>query len=229
MLGSHTDWFVNFTRNAEAKRCLNGLAFGALCLVLIVLTGCSTEQVVGGTVAATLVGARSPTNEVEQTYYLGVFDEKEQLPTQVYRVRLRGQASAISFTKFASGWLPAEVVDSLGTTISFEKDKNTVSVQRDPSLTDQAVPTGRKLILFGPEGFRKAPAGHRLVVVMGSSPETYFDTINQSLGAIAAVTQAQAPAISDRELFQSLVRLKAERERLESVTLPIQVELERVQ
>ncbi|TQV82323.1 hypothetical protein [Denitrobaculum tricleocarpae] len=206
-----------------------GWRLGFICLCLVVLSGCKTEEIALGVIGATVVGARTPTNEVEQTYYLGVFDEQEQLPTQVYRVRLRGQASAISFTKFASGWLPAEVVDTLGTTISFKKGENTVSVERNPDAQSGALPTGRKLILFGPEGFRKAPEGHRLVVVMGSSPETYFDAVNQSLGSIAAVTQNRAPAVTDSDLFQALVQLKDQRESLNAVTVPIQLELEKGQ
>lgn len=231
MRGNSTDMSVSRLEHSGLRRRRPRSVAGIVgaCLLSLALLGCDTESVVYGTIASTLVGARSPTNEVEQIYYLGVFDEQEQLPSQVYRVRLRGQASAISFTKFASGWLPAEVVDTLGTSVGFNKGSNTVSVTRDPSIANEGVPTGRKLILFGPEGFRKAPKGHRLVVVMGSSPETYFEAINQSLGSIAAVTQRQAPAVSDRELFQALVRLKAERDRLNAVAVPIRVELERGQ
>ena len=214
-------------RNRRRRSQLLGTMW--LCLLSAGLVGCNTDQVLYGSVAGTIVGAQSPTSEVEQTYYLGVFDEQEQLPAQVYRVRLRGQASSISFTKFASGWLPADVVDTLGTTITFDKEQAAVTLERDPNIGDNAVPTGRKLILFGPEGFRRAPKGHRLVVVMGSSPQTYFDAVSRSLGSIAAVTQGRAPAITDRELFHALVQLKAERDRLNAVTLPIRIELERVQ
>jgi hypothetical protein len=34
---------------------------------------------------------------------------------------MHGQASFISFAKFASGWVPAGLVDSLGSNISFNK------------------------------------------------------------------------------------------------------------
>ena len=37
----------------------------------------------------------------------------EQVPPSVYRVRVKGQASFLSATKFASGWVPADLVDSL--------------------------------------------------------------------------------------------------------------------
>lgn len=50
----------------------------------------------------TLLGARTPANEIEQIYYLGVFDPQEQLEPMVYRVRVHGQASPISGMKFGS-------------------------------------------------------------------------------------------------------------------------------
>src|SRR5262245_25846810 len=85
--------------------------------------GCSTteQNIALGVVAATFVNSRSAGSEIEQIYYLGVFDPQDQLPPTVYRVRVHGQASTFSFTKFASGWVRADLIDSLGTSVAFEK------------------------------------------------------------------------------------------------------------
>ena len=52
---------------------------------------------------------------------------------------------------------------------------------------NNSLPTGRKLVLFGPEGFRPVPKNHRLVIVMGSNPEEFFKAIDESLGMISKV------------------------------------------
>ncbi|HYE32224.1 MAG TPA: hypothetical protein VEH27_12400, partial [Methylomirabilota bacterium] len=62
---------------------------------------------------ATLSGSQMITDELEQIYYLGVFDPLEQLPPTIYRVTVRGQSSALNRSKFASGWVPAPFIDSL--------------------------------------------------------------------------------------------------------------------
>jgi hypothetical protein len=110
-------------------------------------------------VGATVVGARSPTHEIEQVYYLGIVDPHEQVPTAIYRVTVRGQASFISNTKFASGWAPAELVDSLNSHIGFQEDSAGVSTTQPAGGGQMSrLQTGRRLVLFGPEGFREAPA-----------------------------------------------------------------------
>lgn len=47
-----------------------------------------------GAAAVTVVGAQTPSQSIEQTYYVGVFDPKEQIPPALYRLTVRGQASA---------------------------------------------------------------------------------------------------------------------------------------
>lgn len=88
----------------------------AACLALCAAS-CSTPQKIGA--AAVAVGGMTPGQEIEQVYYLGVVDPQEQLPTSLYRVHVRGQASLVSKTKFASGWVPANAVDSLTVTPAF--------------------------------------------------------------------------------------------------------------
>ena len=188
------------------------------------MSGCSTEEIIGGTVAATLLGASSPSHEIQQIYYLGAFDPQGQLPPTVYRIRVHGQASFISFTKFASGWVPAPFIDSLTADVSFKGAKSTsVQVDQGASETLAKLTTGRRLMLFGPEGFREAPKDHRLVVVMGSDPSEFFEAIDESLGDIAQLQAAQrqreeAQQISKSEfggeLFTALAHLRAERSRL---------------
>ncbi len=44
-------------------------------------TGClTTGESVAAAIGATLFGAQSPNNEIEQIYYLGVFDPQGQIP-----------------------------------------------------------------------------------------------------------------------------------------------------
>ena len=49
-------------------------------------------------------------------------------------------------------------------------------------------------MMFGPEGFREAPANHRLVVVMGADPSAFFEAVDQTLGVIAQATQGISKA-----------------------------------
>lgn len=187
------------------------------------LTGCSSTagNIALGAAGATLVGARSPGQELEQTYYLGVFDPQEQLPPMVYRVRVRGQASFLSQMKFGSGWVPANLIDSLGTGVQFDDGQTHVSIKKgnDPLATLQ---TGRRLVLFGPEGFREAPKDHRLVIVMGSSPEKWFNAMDQSLGAVNQVISQQRNEALIRMLLSALSDTRRERLRLERLKTDVE-------
>jgi len=188
------------------------------------LTACSSTEgnVALGVVAATVLGANAPTQEIEQTYYLGAFDPRGQLPPTVYRIRLHGQASFISFMRFASGWVPAPFIDSLNSSVGFGDEKLT-AVEIDAEASDKLshLTTGRRLMLFGPEGFREAPRDHRLVVVMGSSPETFFDAIDTSLGIIAEARAKQRGNELDRALFDVLAALQSERQRIQALETDI--------
>ena len=189
------------------KRWRHGLPYALLPLIL---TGCgltSEQQISATVVGATVVGAGAPAQEVEQVYYLGIFDPQEQIPPSVYRIRVHGQASFLSGMQFASGWVPAHMADSLGVGISTgPKGKVTID-----SANDQFKPfkAGRRLMMFGPEGFREAPADHRLVIVMGSSPEVFFNAINDSLGVVAMATQEQGSSTLNRLLFETLANLRS--------------------
>lgn len=192
-----------------------------LACIGLALSGCEDIRgtVALGVIGATVIGGQAPTHEIEQIYYLGVFDPQDQLPPQVYRVRVHGQSSFLNATKFASGWVPADVIDSLGTSIGFNKDSNRIEITKGDKDELSKLKTGRRLVMFGPEGFREAPANHRLVVVMGASPEKFFAAIDETLGIVAQAmqdaSQGEKTAELDRKLFEALTRMKSEREGLD--------------
>ncbi|MBM4440001.1 MAG: hypothetical protein FJ027_06255 [Candidatus Rokubacteria bacterium] len=182
-------------------------------LVVIALSSAACANmggIIGGTVGATLAGAASPTHEVEQIYYLGVFDGREQLPESIYRITVKGQASFLSFTKFASGWVPAAVVDSLGGKVSLSAEAATqgLTITAPHAEAVSNLQTGRRLVLFGPEGFREAPRDHRLVIVMGTSPENFFKAIDTALGDMAQIQVERDSGGLQRELMQALADLR---------------------
>ena len=188
----------------------------AMLVLLLFGNGCkTTSDTVAASIGGTAFLAHSPNNEIEQIYYLGVFDPQEQVPPTVYRVRVHGQASSFNFTRFASGWVPADVIDSLGTRINFEKDEGAPKI--DDTEKNDAPPTGRKLVLFGPEGFRQAPKDHRLVIVMGSSPEKFFKAIDKSLGVVSKVKVQQQDTKLRQEMFEAMLHLSNERQHLDEL------------
>lgn len=199
----------------------------AALLGCLFLSGCATTE---GTVGLTAAGATaffggSPNNELEQIYYFGVFDEREQLPPMFYRVRVRGQASGLSGVKFASGWVKAGLIDSLGTSVSMDMASGnaTLAKTEQPVFGDDEA--DRALILFGPERFRRAPKDHRLVIVMGSSPESYFSAMDQVLGQMSQATAEKVSQDMERELFKALVQLAAEKESLAALDKDVALEL----
>jgi hypothetical protein len=197
------------------------LAYGSITLACLI-AGCSTSK--GNTalaVGATLALGHTPTTNIVQTYYLGVFDPREQLPPTIYRVRVQGQSSGLSWTKFASGWVHADLVDSLSGSITMEKTG--VKLGQTPngdSLAKELDKSGlnRRLVMFGPEGFREAPKNHRLVVVMGNNPDGFFGAVDRALGTLASVTQplGAGPEVV-RELWSDLSRLRQEKRAVQTL------------
>ena len=202
------------------------LAFG----VLLGLCGCASPAGTAGLVAGgvTVVGAQAPTHEIEQIYYLGVFDPHEQLPSTIYRLTVRGQSSFLSTTKFASGWVPAQLIDSLNTHINFDSanggSENLVFHQGDNSTLSSLKP-GRRLVMFGPEGFREAPRDHRLVMVMGASPEKFFKAMDEALGQISGLSLSTKNGAIDRKLFEDLLTVKQNKESLDELQRELPNEL----
>lgn len=180
-------------------------------------SGCTTtNDTIAAGIGGTALAAHSPNNEIEQIYYLGVFDPQEQVPPTVYRVRVHGQASAISFMRFASGWVPANMIDSLGTRLYFQEAGGALKIE-DADEPSDALPTKRKLVLFGPEGFRQAPKDHRLVIMMGSNPEAFFKAIDTSLGMVSEAKARQFDASFQQDVLEALLEISTERQRLDEL------------
>ena len=194
----------------SVKKAYMALGCGA---ALTLLAGCGTPW--GGAalaVGSTGVLGNSPTSNIGQTYYLGAFDPLEQMPPTIYRIRVQGQASALSRTAFASGWVRADLVDSLSGRIEMEKNTVRITDPLTPAVLDNKSHLNRRLIMFGPEGFREAPKDHRLVVVMGSNPEAFISSVDRALGVVAGATQADAtgPDVA-REIWADMSRMREER------------------
>ncbi len=192
------------------------LAFAATLPAL--LTGCAsnlhTATLAG---AATALLAQAPTTELEQIYYLGVFDPREQVPPMIYRVRVHGQASLISLCKFASGWVPAQVADSLSSQIQYGDNGNLQLVKQDDSLKASALQAGRRLVLFGPEGFREAPRDQRLVIVMSGDPSKYFAAVSQVLGKTSTTPPAQSDSALARQILTGLMDAEGQKSQLDQL------------
>lgn len=200
----------------------NSFAIAGCAVALALLTGCATalQNSLAG-VAATGVLGNSPTSNITQTYYVGAFDPRQQLPPTIYRIRVQGQASALSRTAFASGWVRSDLVDSLSGRI--ETDKNNVRItgeklRRADVLDDDPGGLNRRLVMFGPEGFREAPKNHRLVVVMGANPESFFTSVDQALGVVAGATQPDAAGPDvEHALWSDMSRMREERRAMQTM------------
>jgi hypothetical protein len=194
--------------------------------------GCSTEgAIIGGAIGATAVLGSTPGHQLEQVYYLGMFDPQEQVPPTVYRVTVRGQASSFSLMKFGSGWVPANLVDSLNTRMSFgnASKSNTIQFQKGSPQEMAALKTGRRMVMFGPEGFREAPTDHRLVIVMGASPEEYFKAMDSVLGDISQA-QSELSQSKVKDIFiQTVLSIKDEQGSLKDLKHKVELENARQQ
>lgn len=215
----------------EEIRKMGTLRVAAILVAALTLAACSPTEIVGGAVGVTAYGAAAPTHEIEQIYYLGSVDPRGQLPPTIYRVRVHGQSSFLNATRFASGWIRSELADSLSTDFSF--DLSDKSKPHDLKINKGAVEdlarlrTGRRLVQFGPEGFREAPANHRLVIVMGTSPEEYFQAMEETLGQIGEMKLAQSSAQVKSGLFDDLATLQKHLAALEEIEDEMQASLGR--
>ncbi len=183
---------------------------------VICVAGCGTPwPYVGGVAGVAAVGGYSPGQEIEQTYYLGVFDPQEQVPPTIYRLSVHGQASVLSSTKFASGWVRSELIDSLNTRVGQDLQSGAITATTDSGFgTMTPITTGRRLVMFGPEGFREAPSDHRLVIVMGSSPQSFFSAVDEALGSVTSVAVERNNSEVQRKIFEQRELLLRERDRL---------------
>jgi hypothetical protein len=196
--------------------------------LFVMLAGCASPwQTFGLFAGATISGAYAPDREIEQIYYLGVYDPQEQVPPALYRIRVHGQASFISGVHFASGWVPAKVIDSLGGQVMTDPDNfgSALSITNGPDSYLSTLKTGRRLMMFGPEGFREAPRDHRLVIVMGASPEKYFEQIDKAMGDIGAVTLERNSTHVEKRLFEELTKMHQAHDSVRDLQLEVTQEL----
>lgn len=206
-----------------------------LCLVLLgcigLLFGCNSlpQTVALGAVVVTGVGAVIPGHDIEQVYYLGAFDPHEQVPPSLFRVRVRGQASILSWMRFGSGWVPANLIDSLGSNVEYNKASGVTKIEQADAKDLSSLKIGRRLIQFGPEGFREVPKNHRLVLVMGASPEEFFDAMDRALGDLSKAPVEQANDSLHRELFEALTSVTTERQLLDSAARDLQTDWSRLE
>lgn len=181
--------------------------------------GCGSPEAAMAVVGAggvTALGSAAVGHEIQQIYYLGVFDPREQTPSAIFRLTVRGQASAISLARFACGWVPAEVADSLNTDLSFQNGKIVTPSEAERKALG-GIETGRRLVLFGPEGFREAPRAHRLVLVMSSNPEKYFKAVSQTLEGLARIQVDRLDVQANQEILTELKAIHDERLALETL------------
>jgi hypothetical protein len=222
------------TKSAMRRACAVAGVLG------IAAGGCTqTDRITGLGIGGTLVLAQAPTQELEQTTYVGIFDPQDQIPPMVYRIRLRGQSSFMSFTKIQAGWAPAGVVDSLSTSFSLFAAGTDGKPGASPSLTmskatdvaaEQSIRSAsqqlnRRLVMFGPEGFREAPSNHRFVVVAGSSPESFFAAVDQVLGDVASARDGAGTRVLRSDLLDILSGLSADRRVAETLKRGLDVDL----
>lgn len=181
--------------------------------------------VILGTTSCASFGA----HKIHQIYYLGIFDPLEQVPPSLYRIRVRGQADFISRTNYAAGWVPAALVDSLGGSIAFDPESKELRFGPPGGDAKVELETGRRMMLFGPEGFREAPAGHRLAIVMASDPSKFFEAIDDVLGQLSAAKALSQsdPRTSKEAVLDRVLAATRERDALERLDLDVEPEDER--
>jgi hypothetical protein len=186
----------------------------ALC---VALSGCGALTIAQRNQVAGAIGAvgasMTPNADLEQTYYLGSFDPQGQVPPAVYRIRVRGQSSLLSTVRFASSWVPAEIVDALTGAIDINPKDGRLDVKNDGAGVT-GIANGRGMVTFGPEGFREAPRNHRLVIVMGTSPESVDQAFSSALGTVAKVRAGESTVTFDKGVVELLASLGSERLRL---------------
>lgn len=193
--------------------------FASLIVLLAVsTTGCNSlpQNIALGAAITTAVGAVIPGHDIEQVYYLGSFDPQEQIPPALYRVRVRGQASIISWMRFGSGWVPAELIDTLGSSVEINKADGKIVFTKEGNDQLSKLKVGRRLMQFGPEGFREVPKNHRLVLVMGSSPDKFFKAMDEALGAVSQAKVDQDAGALNRLLFEAMASVRAEKQVVEA-------------
>lgn len=202
----------------DLRRAAQRLVLALSACAALVACGSAEKNLTLAAAGAIGGGTFVPGAQIEQIYYLGVIDPIEQVPEAIYRLRVRGQASAMSNVKFASGWVPSWTVDALSRSApGANGEKNAWLQQACTGAEGCFQPRGRRLVQFGPESFREVPADWRLVIVMGGDPSAFFQAIDQTLGRVAEVTLDQDNAQVRKAITSAALRLKADQAILKNV------------
>jgi len=197
-----------------------GRCFGfvsGFALILVGAGGCSAPAIVAGSVFGTIAtssASQSPSDQMKQTYYLGVFDPLNQIEPVLYRVRIRGQASILSTTRFASGWVPADVVDTLKPAELGDDFEVLRFVSADPTFDSTE---GRRLRIVGPEGVRQIPRDHRLVIVSGSDSSAFFEAAESAFSQVVLAADAGKRAYRLESAAARDAQLRADQKRLNTL------------
>lgn len=185
-------------------------------LLLSFLFSCSSgeknTQLAIGTSLLT-AGTKLPSAEVYQVYYLGVYDPINQIPPTFYRITVRGQASFFSDMKFASGWLPAEAVDSLTQGVTFKQETQSPYAEASNG-GEKTTSVRRKFVLMGPEGVRENPDEHRLAIIMGASPKNFLAAVDSAMGEVLQVNKMEKDTEFRKKLTTTLIQLAKNRNEL---------------
>ncbi len=80
-------------------------------------------------------------------------------------------------------------------------------------------------MLFGPHGFREAPENHRLVLVMGSSPEEYFRALDTAIGEIPQILAERKRSNLNNLLFDALSKTRDEHRQLNELAKDVDADL----
>jgi len=78
-------------------------------------------------------------------------------------------------------------------------------MKQDDQLKSSALQAGRRLVLFGPEGFREAPRDQRLVIIMGTDPSKYFAAVNKVLSKTTTNSTTQPDPNLSAKILAGLV------------------------
>ncbi|MEZ7206314.1 hypothetical protein [Pseudoalteromonas sp. DY56-GL79] len=181
------------------------------------LGGCGLTPQEAGVVGAiagasgSYLSTHTVTGEVYQVYYLGVFDPINQISPTFYRITVRGQSNLLSDMKFASGWVPAQAIDTLTSKVEMTNQ----GLNTDAKGGAQVTSARRKFVLMGPEGVREGPENHRLVIVMGSTPHNFFSAIDSAMGELLSFEQTKASDPINRRLMDELLSIAQERQLVE--------------
>jgi len=113
--------------------------------------------------------------KVRTTHYLASFDPEDQVPPELYKIQIRGDASAFSNVKYGSGWVPASQADLLEVDVR-QNDQGRVEITGN-SAKGVSVTARRRFFEIGPAGVSTQPQDGRFVVVMSANPDYFFQKL----------------------------------------------------